>query len=321
MMHKISRETAKVAELPLKMNLQLFGDDEDEGYPELENDPEFKEDAKEFSKMDAKMDKFIEEKTPKVEVKEVKKEIEPVKEEVKAVTEDVATPEQKPKQDKETNDAFQNMRKQLEAQEAKAKKADELIAAQFGSQGITTVEQYDAWIREGEEQAEVERLTNAGLTPEEIQKLKDYDRIQAETSQEAQVKQKEAVQSQWKQLYSAYPDIVEASKAFDEGKDPEWYTDEMKAEIARGASPIAAYRHAHFDTILANATKTVKETATQDALDKLNSKDHLAPNASTGGEVDHVEIDPETMRMFKQLNKGKTDAQIRAFYKKSLAGG
>lgn len=322
MMENISRKSVDVADLRYKVNLQLFADGEGEPYPELENDPEYKKDAQEYSKMDAKLDKFTEERTQKAEVK---MEDEPV-EEVKAVTEEVATPE-KPKQDSETNKAFQDMRKQLEAEQAKAKKADALISAQFGDRGIHTVEQYDQWIKEGEEEAELERLTTAGLTPEEIQKLKDYDRLLAETSQDSQTKYQQTVKSQWDEVFNAFPDLDKRDIQFNGtqvtfvgDKPPEWLTSDMISRLESGYNPIDAYRNAHYDTILANATKTIKETAAQDALDKLNSKDHLAPNASTGGEVDHVEIDPAQMAMYRKLT-GKSDAEIRKFHKKSLAGG
>ena len=144
------------ADFPLKMNLQLFAEDDDVT-PNLEDTPEFKEDAREYANMDAKIDKFMEEKTPKAEP-EVKTEIEPVK--VEEIVKPEAVEPEKPKQDSETNKAFQEMRKQLEAEkaraaeiEAKAKKADDLIAQQYGaSHGIYTVEQYEQRLQQEREQ-------------------------------------------------------------------------------------------------------------------------------------------------------------------------
>lgn len=313
-MDKISSKTTEVASLSmyLPLNLQLFA--EEEGYPNLEDSSEFKEDAKEFN---SKMDKYVEERESKKPAETVV-EKEPVKESEKAATPEVAVPEEKPKQDTETNKAFQEMRKQLEAQEAKAKKADELIAAQFGKQGITTVEQYEQWIKQGEIEEENERYKEAGLTEKEIEKLRRADVTDAELTEIKETKAREAYLSQWDSLYKVYPEIQETSKAFAEGKDPEWYNDEMKAEIARGASPLAAYRNAHFETILANATKGTKEVAKQEALNTLNSKNHMKPSGSEGGDVDHVEIDPEQMKMFRALNKGKSDADIRKWYKQNV---
>lgn len=325
-MHKISRETGNVADFPLKMDLQLFADD-DGLTPNLEDTPEYKEDIKEFKEMDAKLDKYVQERGAKQPVKEkpaekvVETPAEPIKEEVKAVMEEVATPDQKPKQDAETNKAFQEMRQKLEAEQQRAKKADDLIAAQFGAQGIKTVEQYETWIREGEMQAETDRLTEEGLQPEEIEKLRKYDEVVQQNTIEQQERAKADYARSWQELYNAYGDIVEDSKAFNEGKDPSFYNEAMKAELARGASPLAAYRNAHFETILQNAIKGVKEVTKQETLNQLNSKDHIKANGSEGADVDHIEIDPVQMNIYRKLMKGKSDADIRKFAKKQLSGG
>lgn len=318
-MHKISSKTGTVAVLPLKLNLQLFAG-EDDGTPSLEDTPEFRDDAREFNEKLAKMT----EKTS-----ETPEENKPVEDSKEAVTPEVAAPEEKPKQDSETNKAFQEMRQKLEAAEkakedieAKANKADELIAQQWGkSHGIYTVEQYEQRLQQEREQEDNDRYEAAGLKPDEIEKLRKYDELQRENEVQSQAKQREEYLSRWSDLYKSYPELQDTAKAFNEGKEPEWYTAEMKSEIARGASPTAAYRNAHFETILANATKGTREVAKQEALNSLNSKDHMKPSGAEGGNVDHVEIDDDTMRMYRALNKGKTDAQIRAFHKKQLAGG
>jgi hypothetical protein len=332
-MEQISRKIGEVAVLPkfrLPLNLQLFAEDD---APNLEDSPEFKEDSREYEKMNAKIDKFNSDRAPKETVKEPAKvevviEKELVKVEEEAGNKEVATPTDKPKQDTETNKAFQEMRQKLESAEkekaevlAKAQKADAMIKAQFGAQGITTVEQYEQWLKQGEEEADNTRYKEAGLTEAEIEKIRKFDEIQAkaESSQKEQTQQ--AYLSQWESLYKAYPDIVADAESFREGKDPSFYTEEMKDEIARGASPLAAYRNAHFETILANATKTVKETATQDAVDRLSSKNHIKGNAQAAGDIEHFEVDADQMRIYRGLMKGKTDAQIRAFAKKQNVGG
>ena len=320
-MDEISRKTANVAALPFKLDLQLFADEFD-GAPNLEDTPDFRDDAREFN---LKMESMTKSREPVKETVETTVENEPVKESEKAATPEVAAPDEKPKQDSETNKAFQEMRQKLEAAEklradveAKAKKADELIAQQWGkSHGIYTVEQYEQRLQQEREQEENERYEAAGLKPDEIEKLRKYDELQRETEVQSQARQREAHLNAWSDLYKAYPDLQETAKVFNEGKEPEWYTPEMKAEIARGASPTAAYRNAHFETILQNAVKGTREVAKQEALNSLNSKDHMKPSGSEGGNVDHVEIDDETMRMYRALNKGKTDAQIRAWHKKN----
>lgn len=313
----------------LPLNLQLFADGDD-GTPNLEDDPDYASDVREYEQMDAKIEKFTAERTSKETVKETdtKTEKEPAKADDDAGTKEVATPNDKPKQDKETNDAFQEQRKAREAAEAKAKvledkaaKADALIKAQFGNQGINTVEQYEQWIRDGEIQAETDRYTDAGLTPEEIEKLRDYDTLKAEVTNRTVTEIQQESSKQWGALYNAYPEVEEAIVKFNKGEAQTIFNAEMQAEIARGASPLAAYRNVHFETILANATKSVKETATQDAVDRINSKSHIKGNAQAAGDIDHYEVDPEQMKIYRGLMKGKSDAEIRKFAKKQNAGG
>lgn len=319
-MNGISSEKGNVADFPLKLNLQLFADGDD-GTPSLEDSAEFETDAREFN---AKMDKYVQEREVKTPPAEPDKEKPPVTEEDKADKPEIAEPEPpKPKQDSETNKAFQEMRKAREEAERvakesseRAKRADALIAEQYGHMGITTVEQYDAALKAEREAENVQRYQESGLTPEEVEWLRTRDEVEPKLKAEQEERAIQESTTQWKKLYDSYPNLLDSAKVFTEGKDPDWYTDEMKAEIARGASPLAAYRNAHFETILQQKMGNTKEIAKQEALDQLNSKEHLAPNATTGGEVDHVEIDGETMRNYRALNKGKTDAQIRAWHKK-----
>ena len=182
--------------------------------------------------------------------------------------------------------------------------------------GIYTVEQLEA-VQKAEQEAEnARRYEESGLTAEEVEAIRNYGQLKQQFEQENVSRTQEQRATQWTALYTNYPELVETAAAFANGGRPEWYTPEMEAEINRGASPLAAYRNAHFETILQKTLGNAKEVAKQEALDKINSKEHLAPNATTGGEVEHIEIDEETMRMYRALNKGKTDAQIRAWHKK-----
>lgn len=324
MNQNISSKMGEVADLPSRypLNLQLFADD---GTPSLEDSADYAADMNEF---DQKMSKYMsarqqEESTTSNDAPEPTTTV-PVEESQQAGNSEVAVPEDKPKQDSETNKAFQEMRQKLkEAEkakadiEAKAKKADELIALQYGeSHGIYTVEQYEQQLQREREYADRQRYEEAGLTPEEIQMLKEYPQLKQETAAEQQARQDRELISGWQKLYSTYPEVEQAIAKFNAGEEQDIFNEEMRAELARGASPLAAYRNAHFERIMASKLQNVQEAAKQEALDKMNSKEHLAPNASTGGEVDHVEIDEETMRAYRALNKGKTDAQIRAWHKK-----
>lgn len=329
-MNEISRKMDEVADRPQfrhKLNLQMFAE-EAEPYPSLEDSPEFRDDAREFN---AKMDKFVADRAPKEEAKtetptEPKQENEPVQVD-EVVKPEVVEPE-KPKQDSETNKAFQEMRKAREEAERIAKetadrlkRADDLIAKQYGHMGIYTVEQYETAVKAEQEAEANRRYEEAGLTPEEIAKLKRADELEQTLKAEQEQRQIEERNTSWARLYDAYPDLVESSMVFKDGGRPDWYTPEMEAEISRGASPLAAYRSAHFEAILAKKLGETKEIAKQEALNSINSKDHMKPNGAAGSDVEHVEIDEQTMRMYRALNKGKSDAEIRKWHKKNAMGG
>lgn len=306
-MDQISRKTGEVAAFPLKLNLQLFADEND-GTPSLEDSPEFAADAREFN---SKMEKYVEERQKPAETEEK------VQVEEKAVTPEVADPEPKLKQDPETNKAFQEMRKKAEEAErraaeveAKAKRADELIAQQYGDRGIFTVEQYEAALKAEREADEIQRYEAAGLTPEEIQMLKEYPDLKRQTMVEETVKQEQTKASRWNSLYEAHPDLKTQIK---EDGSAEWYTPEMHQMVEEGNSPLLVFEFLNKD----KQKQQVAEAAKQAALNSINSKSHIQANGNDGSDVDHVEIDDETMRMYRSLNKGKSDSQIRAWHKKN----
>lgn len=316
-MIEISSKNGKVAESRYKLNLQLFAGDT----PDLEDSPEYAEDMLEF---DRKMESYMQDRSPKEEASADEPATETVEDSEPTVTPEVVTPE-KPKQDSETNKAFQEMRKaredaerKLKETEDRAKKADELIAQQYGeSHGIYTVEQYENRLNQEREQEQRQRYEDAGLTPEEVQALKEHPALKEQRQAELEQRQKQDFAAGWQKLYASYPEVEEAIKKFNAGEPQNVFNDEMRAEIERGASPIAAYRSAHFDTILQRQTQGMKETAKQEALNSLNSKNHLKPSGDGSADVDSVEIDPEQMAMYRRLT-GKTDADIRKWHKKNV---
>lgn len=89
-------------------------------------------------------------------------------------------------------------------------------------------------------------------------------RDEERTKQEAEVKTKEQMNKAWQDLYTAYPDLVETSEAFNDGKEPEWFTADMKARILRGYDPKDAYELANRDKIVQKTTKAAEQKAIKD---------------------------------------------------------
>jgi len=114
-----------------------------------------------------------------------------------------------------------------------------------------------------------------GLKPEEIDnwinnhpRIKEAERI-LRGQQEAE--RQRAIAVKWQELYNAYPELVESSKAFDEGGVPDWFTPEMQALVERGYDPKHAYELAHRDKIL--------EQVTQKAIQKAIKEQRLGLRA------------------------------------------
>lgn len=84
------------------------------------------------------------------------------------------------------------------------------------------------------------------------------------SKQDEQAKTKAESNKAWQELYTAYPDLVESSEAFNEGKEPEWFTADMKARIIRGYDPKDAYELANKDKITLKTTKAAEQKAIKD---------------------------------------------------------
>lgn len=104
-------------------------------------------------------------------------------------------------------------------------------------------------------------LENHPLMKQARQALKERE----ETTRQIQEMQQAAEwQSKWKVLYDAYPDLQETADAFLEGKEPDWYTPEMKARIERGYDPIDAYELAHKEALMEKNRHLERQRAIRD---------------------------------------------------------
>jgi hypothetical protein len=225
---------------------------------------------------------------------------------------DSAPAEQKPAQDADTNAKFAEMRRKLEAAEkesARAKKADEVVAKQYGHMGITTVEQL-------EQHFEEEKWRDKGFEPEEVQKLLEEKLANhPDVLAAKQSKQDLFLASQMDKLNKTYGLDI---KSIDDIQGlPN--ADAMLQKIVSGYEWDEAYLVTHKDHI----TQTLASKAKQQTLNNQQSKAHLK-STSGGGDVDTFTMDAEVMANYraafrKELRSGKmTEKDIIAHYRKSL---
>lgn len=93
-------------------------------------------------------------------------------------------------------------------------------------------------------------MQQARQAAEEKKKI-DQERQQMTVQQQAE--------ADWRQLYDAFPDIVESAQAFSQGGTPDWYTEEMNDLITAGYKPLHAYKLAHMDKIQTQTKRQLEQ--------------------------------------------------------------
>jgi hypothetical protein len=122
-----------------------------------------------------------------------------------------------------------------------------------------------------------QEFIDSGLDPERVdayienhplmQKARETVQKDEERSvRETLAKTQEQTQKAWQELYKEFPDLVESSQSFNDGKDPEWYNADMKARLNKGYDPVDAYRLAHMSTIQTQTKKAAEQKAIKDVM-------------------------------------------------------
>lgn len=304
-MDEQSVKVAEVAKLPLKLDLQLFSEDEPSG-----------EGGFSFDNPNSEPSVTVDEGTQAQEEVSTTETVEEVAE----------PPADKQPQDAETNAKFADMRRKMEAMEKQVKFAEKYgqygvtnesdISKKYGHMGIHTLDQLDQAITNQQREQERQKWIDEGYDPDRIEALVD-DKLNNHPSVVAarEVEYNNMLQQNYNDVVSEYPDLV---------KSPDDISEEVWQKWNNGKSGISladAYTLINRKEIAAKQQAAVKQAA----LNNLNSKNHLRPNGSDGsGSPDMGQIPDDVMdgyrRMFsKELKSGKMkEADFIKHYKKSL---
>ena len=247
---------------------------------------------------------------------------------VEPTQEPVATPDPKPQQSAEDNAKFAAARRQAEAQMRGMQ--DELAMlrqenARYKEQQKTLIQytnhdSYDALMQDVEQDLRARKykaLTDAGVDPRLVAQLVNEginmhpDMVEYRTEKE-QRKQQEAKA----QLQAAVEDfrkqVEEIGKLDDRIKGPEdlhkmdnfaLFDDLVRNQRYR---PIDAYRLANFERLAEKRAAAAR----QETRNSINSRKHLQPTGGTGADPDVI-VPPDVMAMYRTINPGATDAEIR----------
>jgi hypothetical protein len=242
--------------------------------------------------------------------------------------EPVAEPDPKPQQSAEDNARFAAARRQAEAQMRGMQ--DELAMlrqenARYKEQQKTLIQytnhdSYDALMQDVEQDLRARKykaLTDAGVDPRLVEQLVNEginhhpDMVSYRAEKEQRKQQEVKVQ-----LEAALADfrkqVEEIGKLDDRIKGPEdlqkmdnfaLFDDLVRNQRYR---PIDAYRIANFDRLAEKRAAAAR----QETRNSINSRQHLKPTGGTGADPDVI-VPPDVMAMYRTINPGATDAEIR----------
>lgn len=271
------RKKVEVADLPFRINLQL--------HSEKEVAEEVEEEVEEVEESD-------------------------LGENEQEVTEP-ATEETNFKDDAQ-NKAFAEMRRKAQEAEQRARKADELIAQQYGaSHGIYTVEQYEQALLQQQQEEQRQQYLDQGVDPQLInQLLEQHPMFQQLKNQQLMT----GFNKELSELRQEYPDLKigdihsmqELHQTIMSLPNGEKIWDKAK----NGYSFLDAYETVNRHEIKQKVSASTK----QKTLNNINSKQHLKTEGDGAQDGNDVAIPQETMQMY--LDMGYSKKQAQAHYKK-----
>lgn len=261
--------------------------------------------------------------------------------------------EVKREQSPEANEAFKKMRQEKEQAENQLGRITSELQKRFGitdvDQFITTLDnaqqqqaqtqnqdevtaffqqryaqRLSALVNEGYDEGLADQLARMQTDQEYIQWERQNERTtaQQQRQQEAQESQKrqnmdtamKLTMEQYGELKKDYPDLLPADcqdfKTLVEQLNPK-----VTEKMASGYLLEDAFKLVHFDDILSRASKR----GAQQTLNSVNGRAHVKPSGGAS-EVETIAIPEDTLKMYKQLNPGRTHKEYLEHYKRSLKG-
>lgn len=188
------------------------------------------------------------------------------------------------------------MKQQYESQMEEIRKENAYLDKQAQIYGYRDRHEYKKAVDDHFKQQEIEReAQRMGVDPDTYsqyfapvnQQLSELQhKVQTYEQQQTERQRQEVRQAQWGELYSQYPGLVESSSAFNDGKNPDWYSQEMQELIGMGYKPVHAYELAHKNTLFQQKEQeALARVLGRDQKQVLPSKD--SPN--------NVQFDPANM--------------------------
>ena len=181
----------------------------------------------------------------------------------------------------------------------------------YTKQPITSKADFDAYKKAFEDDQRAKLLKRSGMNEAQfdafIQSIPEVRRAREAETAANRARAEMKVEAQMAEIRKLNPNIQTVRDLAGMETYPQLY-----AMVQRGYDLADAYRLANF----AELSKREAGAARQSAINAVKSKNHLAPVAERSGTAEIV-VPEATMQLYRQLNPGVKDDEIRRHYAKS----
>ena len=181
----------------------------------------------------------------------------------------------------------------------------------YTKQPITSKAEFDAYKQAFEQDQRAKILKRSGMNEAQfdafIQSIPEVRRAREAETDANRARAEMKVEAQMAEIRKLNPNIQTVRDLAGMETYPQLY-----AMVQRGYDLADAYRLANFTEL----SKREAGAARQSAINAVKSKSHLAPVAERSGTAEIV-VPEETKQLYRQLNPGVTDDEIKRHYAKS----
>lgn len=224
-----------------------------------------------------------------------------------------------PKQSKEQDHAFAEMRRKQQETERIAKQyaaelqqRDAWVKQTFAQYGVNSWQEYQSRMEQQVKQQREKQLQDAGLDPKLINELiKNDPELQTLKQKNQELQQQMQEQQENARMVGEYNELLkEFGKDFPELNDPANIPKEVWEKYNNGYSMLDAFYVTQRGKVMEKQTAKTK----QSTLNNINSKQHLKTEGDGAKDGDDVVIPKDVMATFRDMGFDKKEAQ--KYYKK-----
>lgn len=223
-------------------------------------------------------------------------------------------------QSPETNAAFANMRRQLEAANKRLADTDAMFARQFGKytnpetgQPIRSAQDYSEAMAAQERMNAREQMQQNGIDPNVIDNLiansPAVRQAQAATAELNNYRAQQKLEADYKEILALDPSLNSVEDILNDPSMPL-----MAERVAQGMSLVDAYKIVNFDKVFNSKEAAVK----QQTINQVKGKNHLSTGAAVNVSSDLEDIPANMLEDFKDRFPEKSPKELKALYNQVL---